>query len=446
MKLRLLAAACTFAFSTLASANGNLDPSYGAGADGRVIVPFDLGTPPTEQAVDALIDSDNRTYIIGQVKTADGLFQTGMTRLLPNGRVDESFGIGGRRVTTSTAWSKSPAAAAFAANGNILTAERRDFGDDAYFSVCNYNRDSGATELFEGNNVACVLINPIVDGNDFVQDILVQPDGKIVVVGYSRTLAQKYIGTVVRLNSNGTIDTTFSGDGIAFIDVGDATLPHAAAWTTQNDGSILLCGSVRAPGVLQTDMLVARLRGDNGALDTAFSTDGWAAYAFDAQQNSEICNAMAVRRSDGIFFIAGQTSINGVSKGAIKAISPGGSPMANFAGGGLIIEGSGHFIINDVKLRADGSPVVLGTRADDGTDLHVVAMTTAGALQGSFGTAGRRSIDFGLPGQAEQAVAMVLQNGRPVVVGHALTAPGQGYDFVAARLDTDVIFADGFIQ
>ncbi|MCQ4164192.1 delta-60 repeat domain-containing protein [Tahibacter harae] len=444
MKLRLLAA-CTFAFSALASANGNLDPSYGPQADGRVIVPFDLGSPPTEQAVDALIDSDNRTYIVGQVKTADGLFQTGMTRLLPNGHIDQSFGVGGRSVTTSS-WSKSPAGAAFASNGYILVAARRDFGDDAYFSVCNHSPETGTTVLFEGNNVACVFINPIVNGNDFVQDILVQPDGKIVLVGYSRNLAQKYIGTVVRLNSNGTVDNTFSGDGIAFIDLGDATLPHAVAWTTQNGGSILLCGSVRAPGVLQTDMLAARLRSDNGALDTSFSLDGWAAYTFDAEQNSEICNAMAVRKSDGVFFIAGQTTVGGVSKGAIKAVSPGGSPMANFAGGGLIIDGSGHFIINDVKLRADGSPVVLGTRADDETDLHVVAMTTAGVLQASFGTSGQRSIDFGLPGEAEQAAAMVLQNGRPVVVGHALTAPGQGYDFVAARLDTDVIFADGFIK
>lgn len=446
MKLRLLAAACTFAFSTLASANGNLDPSFGAQADGRVIIPFDLGSPPTEQAADALIDSDNRTYIIGQVKTADGLFQTGMTRLLPNGRIDQSFGIGGRSVTSSSAWSRSPAAAAFAGNGYILTAERRDFGDDAYFGVCNHSPETGTTVLFEGNSVACVFINPIENGNDFVQDILVQPDGKIVLIGYSRNLAQKYIGTVVRLNSNGTIDNTFSGDGIAFIDVGDATLPHAAAWTTQNGGSIMLCGSVRAPGVTQTDMLAVRLRGDNGALDTSFSTDGWAAYAFDDQQNSEICNAIAVRKSDGIFFIAGQTSVNGVNKGAIKAVSPGGSPMGNFAGGGLIINGSGHFIISDVQLRSDGSPVVLGTRTEDETDLHVVAMTTAGELQGSFGTSGQRSIDFGLPGQAELGVAMVLQNGRPVVVGHALTAPGQGYDFVAARLDTDVIFADGFIQ
>lgn len=445
MKLRLLAAACVFAFSTLASANGNLDPSFGAQADGRVIIPFDLGSPPTEQAADALIDSDNRTYLIGQVKTADDLYQIGMTRLLPNGRVDQGFGTAGRGVTTS-AWSKSPEAAAFAGNGSVLVAVRRDFDSDAYFGVCNFNPDTGNTVLFDGNSVACVFINPIVGGNDFIQDILVQPDGKIVLIGYSRNLAQKYIGTVVRLNSNGTIDNTFSGDGIAFIDVGDATLPHAVAWSTENGGSILLCGSVRAPGVIQTDMLVARLNADNGALDTAFSANGWAAYAFDAGQNSEICNALAVRR-DGVFFIAGQTTVDGVSKGAIKAVSPGGSPMGNFAGGGLIIDsGSAHFIINDVKLRADGSPVVLGTRAEDGTDLHVVALTTAGTLQSSFGTSGQRSIDFGLPGQAEQAAAMVLQNGRPVVVGHALTAPGQGYDFVAARLDTDVIFADGFIK
>lgn len=445
MKLRLLAAACTFAFSALACANGNLDPAYGAQADGRVIVPFDLGSPPTEQAAEALIDSDNRTYIIGRVKTADGLFQTGMTRLLPNGRVDQSFGVGGRSVTTATAWSRWPAAAAFAGNGAILTAERRDFGDDAYFSVCNHNSETGISAMFDGNNVACVFINPIENGNDFVQDILVQPDGKIVLVGYSRNLAQKYIGTVVRLNSNGSIDNTFSGDGIAFIDLGDATLPHAAAWTTENGGSIMLCGAVRAPGSAQTDMLAVRLRGDNGALDTGFSVDGRSAYFFADQQSSEICNAIAVRR-DGVFFIAGQATVNGVNKGAIKAVAPGGSSMANFAGGGLIIEDSGTFVIDDVKLRADGSPVVLGTRADGQTDLHVVAMTTTGALQSGFGTVGQRSIDFGLPGQSELAAAMVLQNGRPVVVGHALTAPGQGYDFVAARLDTDVIFADGFIR
>lgn len=445
MKLRLIAGLCSLVLSSLALANGNLDPAFGAQADGRVIVPFDLGTPPTEQAADALLDKENRTYVVGQIKTADGLYQIGLTRLLPNGRVDQDFGIGGRAVTTSP-WTKSPAAAAFASNGDVLVAVRRDFDDDAYFGVCNFNPDTGNTTLFDGNSVACVFINPIVGGNDFIQDILVQPDGKIVLIGYSRNLAQKYLGTVVRLNSNGTPDTTFSGDGIAFVDVADATLLHAGAWTTSSGGGLMLCGSVRMPGMIQTDMLAARLRSDNGALDADnYSGPGWSNYVFDAGQNSEICNAMAVRR-DGIFFMAGQTVVDGVTKGAIKAVAPGGSQMLAFAEGGLIIASGDHFTIADVKVRADGSPVVLGTRAEDGTDLHVVAMTPSGALQSSFGTSGQRSIDFGLPGQAEQAAALVLQNGRPIVVGHALTAPGQGYDLVAARLDTDVIFASNFLQ
>ena len=91
-------------------------------------------------------------------------------------------------------------------------------------------------------------------------DVAVQADGKIVTVGVSGTDFM-----VVRYNLDGSLDTTFDGDGKAIINFGGTDI--ARGLTIQPDGKIVVVGESGG------DFAVARLNTD-GSLDTSFDTDG----------------------------------------------------------------------------------------------------------------------------------------------------------------------------
>src|SRR6185295_6924104 len=96
-----------------------------------------------------------------------------------------------------------------------------------------------------------------------------QPDGKIVAVGST-------FGSIVlaRYNANGTLDTSFSGDGKQTTDFGSPearTGDQAHAVAIQSDGKIVVVGST---GSLSASNFALARYNPNGSLDTSFSGDG----------------------------------------------------------------------------------------------------------------------------------------------------------------------------
>jgi len=87
--------------------------------------------------------------------------------------------------------------------------------------------------------------------DDLCNAMTLQPDGKIVLAGY----IAGGIVAVARLNSDGSPDGTFSTDGRATIDFGDATFGNAVA--LQSNGRIVVAGDLTAGD----RFAVARLRG-----------------------------------------------------------------------------------------------------------------------------------------------------------------------------------------
>ena len=79
---------------------------------------------------------------------------------------------------------------------------------------------------------------------------------------------------VTRLLPNGALDTTFDGDGTATIDFG-STSDIAAGVALQPDGKIVVAGYTQA----SEDVAVARLN-PNGSLDAGFGTAGRATVDF----------------------------------------------------------------------------------------------------------------------------------------------------------------------
>jgi uncharacterized delta-60 repeat protein len=101
-------------------------------------------------------------------------------------------------------------------------------------------------------------------GNEIANGVAIQPDGKIVVVGH--TSVNKDV-VVYRLNSDGSLDSTFDGDGAALIDSGASEFGYDVA--LQPDRRIVVAGSTSAKNAA----VVYRLR-SNGALDRSFGDGG----------------------------------------------------------------------------------------------------------------------------------------------------------------------------
>ena len=130
--------------------------------------------------------------------------------------------------------------------------------------------------------------------------VLVQPDGKIVMAGRSgNTLTDNFV--VTRLNPDGSSDASFSGDGAASADFGAADQVNGAA--LQADGKIVVAG-VTEPSGVHSDVAVARFN-PNGTLDSSFDGDGMA--TIDYFGGVDAAEAVVVQ-PDGKIVLAGYGS------------------------------------------------------------------------------------------------------------------------------------------
>ena len=107
----------------------------------------------------------------------------------------------------------------------------------------------------------------VSDGIERTTSVALQADGKIVVGGYTNTTGTGIASdfAVARLNPNGSLDTTFNGTGKWTYNLGSDE--HVNAVAIQPDGKIVLAGSWDGGSA---DIVVMRLN-PNGTFDTTFN-------------------------------------------------------------------------------------------------------------------------------------------------------------------------------
>src|SRR6478752_6282614 len=194
------------------------------------------------------------------------------------GNLDPTFSGDGKQTTDFLPGGDSDATATVRQpDGKIVAVGsvfRRSSGDSSFFdfALARYNPNGTLDTSFSGDGRKTTDFAGIDD--DRATGVALQSDGKIVVVGgtgVGSPFGDIFDFAVARYNPNGTLDTSFSGDGKQTADLGDIDIAYGT--TVQGDGKIVVVGNVSQLPSGATDFALARFD-SNGSLDTSFSGDG----------------------------------------------------------------------------------------------------------------------------------------------------------------------------
>jgi uncharacterized delta-60 repeat protein len=340
------------------NANGTLDTSFGSGGK----TTFDIfGLRDTAYAIG--LQPDGKILLAGNATrnvTPTGLDATsfGLVRFNANGTVDSSFGFFGRVNTEFTNIFNEAKALVLQPDGKILVAGSvYGFSGSGNFAAARFNADGTLDSSFGTDGKRII---DFAGFDDRANAMALQPDGKILIAGSTVTanLDPGDFG-VVRLNSDGTLDSGFGVNGLTHIDFDSSSYDYANAIALQSDGKILLAGQA-VTGNSNFGMLRFNA---NGTLDTGFGTGGKVVYAPSGGSNYS-ANAIALQ-PDGKILLAGRTSDANLYFVAAR-FNPNGALDSSFNGnnksyGFTIANNQADSQINGIVVQPDGRILAVGT-------------------------------------------------------------------------------------
>ena len=347
-----------------------------------------------------------------------------VSRLNPDGSPDASFGAGGNGGVNFGGF-ESGHAAALQADGKVVVVGSTTFGGNSDFAVTRFNANGSLDTSFFDDGTKSVDFA----GNDAARDVLVQPNGRIVVVGTGGTLADVF---VTRLNPNGSNDLSFNGVGVAGFDIGGTDVGWAAA--LQADGKIVIATSSTVAG--NNSIAVMRLNTD-GTRDTSFDGDGLRTIDYGGSPASSLFVRDLLVQPDGKYVLAGSGSNNIVA----TRLNTDGSLDQSFSADGIVglDIGGGNDFGNAAALQANGKILVAGHDANQ-LDAAVVRLQPGGELDTTFSGDGKQTLNVGT---STGAGGVAIQaNGRIVLAGVAEQGPITG-DVLVGRLEGESAGAGG---
>ena len=303
-------------------------------ADGSLDTSFNPGTGANSRVQTISIQNDGKIIIAGYFNSYNGTSRFGIARLNTDGSLDTSFDPG-------SGVNLPIFAVAIQDDGKIIIGGQFTFFDGTAINrIVRLNANGSLDNSF----------NPGSGANAPVETISIQDDGKIVTVG----LFTSYNGTprnrIARLNSDGSLDTSF--------DSGTGANNPIDTCTIQSDGKIIIGGGFTLFDGTSRNR-IARLNTD-GSLDTTFDPGIGA--------NERVYKSFI--QIDGKIIISGFfTSYDGVSRNYIARLNTDGSLDTSFDP-----EAGANDWISATSMQSDGNIIIGGSfNSYNGTPINRIA-------------------------------------------------------------------------
>ncbi len=340
-------------------------------------------------------------------------FNVALARYFPDGTPDAAFGNGGKVNIDAGSEYEIIYGLAIQPDGKIIAVGvvTQPGSGNEDFAIVRCNSDGSLDPSFGSNGIALTDIN----SNDRALDVVVQPDGKIVVAGSNGDFV------ALRYNSDGTPDSTFSGDGKVTTSVFlSSSVDGASSIALQPDGKILLGGSGIVFPSPYNEFALVRYNPD-GTPDFSFAGAGKTTTSIGPED--DYCNSIALQ-PDGKIVMAGISFVNGNWDFSLARFTSDGLLDDTFSDNGKISlpANAGNDACNAVEVGADGK-IWAGGYADGvfGNEFALLKLDTAGVPDADFNQDGIATFQVGK--SASQGNAVALQaDGRLLIAGSGTLA------------------------
>lgn len=395
------ARAVTRLYGTSVPRPGSLDPSFAAGGVAQARF------AGSEYAMDIALLPGGGAVTVGSATGRGG--RLSVVRLDAQGEPDPGFGGDGGVQTNFTSRDDFAEAVAVQADGKIVAAGVAGAqGTNPVMAVARFLPSGALDPSFGGDGKVTIDF-----GTGFAAafDVVVQPNGRIVVAGEVGGQGGRF--GLARLRQDGSLDRSFSTDGRTTTNV-TAVEDWPWALALQPDGMLLAVGAAGLGPSTKPTLEAIRYRAD-GSLDRSFAQNGRLAWTFS--NRGAIGTAVALDPGGG-FVVAGFDGSAGGRMAVARFDSDGiVDPTFGSFGSSVVDFGSGEDAAWDVAIQADGRIVVVGY-SDGLAQVALARLGPTGALDQQFDADGRRVDDLS-PG-ADVGFAVALRpDGRILVAGGA---------------------------
>ena len=367
------------------------------------------------------VQTDGKILVAGYSNNG-GAWDFALVRYNSDGTLDTSFSGDGKLTTNILTSDDYGYSVTVQADGKILVAGASHNGSDWDIALVRYNSDGSLDPSFSGDGK---LTTAIGTSHEVGYSVTVQADGKILVAGQSWN-ASDVDFALVRYNSDGTLDTSFSGDGKLTTAIG-ASDDYGYSVTVQADGKILVAGQS------SNDFALVRYNSD-GSLDPSFSGDGKLTTAIGA--GNDFGYSVTVQ-ADGKILVAGASHNGSNYDFALVRYNSDGTLDPSFSGDGKLttVIGASDDYGWSVTVQADGKILVAGYSANgSNNDFALVRYNSDGTLDPSFSGDGKLTTAIGA-GHDEGYSVTVQADGKILVAGYS--SNGSNDDFALVRYNSD---------
>ena len=317
---------------------------------------------------------------------AAGYSAAGFTLVRYNkaGNIDKSFGVNGIAVAFSGGANIN--SIVVKPSGKIIAAG----ADNNNFAIAKFNAD-GTLDCSFGN--AGEVSTNFLGANDAAYSVCLAPDNKIIAAGtvFDCCGSDESRFALARYNPDGSLDSSFNYDGKVAKHVSAARFDYAGYAILQTDGKIIEIGYTY-PTAHQADFTLVRLTTE-GDIDSSFGTNG---YTFTDLNNGYNIPVAAVVQSDDKIVVVGYTFLETVYKVVLARYYKNGQLDSTFGTNGSVITdfNTDFAIARGITLQPDDKILIAVTLG--GTDQFAVArFKENGAIDNSFGNGGYSAINLG---------------------------------------------------
>ena len=382
-----------------------------------------------DRGLDIAIQTDGKILQSGMSKP-DGEWLITTVRYTTSGNLDSSWG-GDGIVTTDIGENYDVSRSVLLQDdGKVVVvggSSRNSSGiEDVNFLAIRYNTDGGLDETFGDNGIASFNIQ---GSSELVESGVIGKNGNIYIAGQANNTENNYDVAILSINSEGTLLTDFGQEGVAIADI-DGNRDAVYDVITQTDGKIIAVGSTQLGNASGFNALAIFRFNQNGTLDNQFANGG--SLVIDMVGSSgDVGRAVKVQRD-------GKILVTGGSNGRIIFVirlNQDGSLDSSFGDEGISFISVEEEMVEayDLEIQSDGKIIVVGQHWDQKSNLVVARLLRNGSLDSKFG--GNGIVIFSLSDYYESAQSVAVQEDGRIVIGGWATKSWE--DFLVLRLVGD---------